>query len=173
MTTTRVDRPGHRVAVVTGGTGAIGGAIAARLALDHAVVVLARKGDVAVDLSEPDDVRRAGQIVLERYGRCDVFVHCPLAVNFTSLAEFDLTAWRYVHAVNVEAALWLAKAFSPGMAERRFGRIVFITSDTFWDPPVRPANEADPAPLPYIASKGALIGAMRNSRGHSDQMASR
>ena len=161
MTATSTDRPDQRVAVVTGGAGAIGGAIAARLAQDHTVVVLDRKGDVAADLSKPDDVRQAAQLVLERYGRCDVFVHCAGAFDFTSLAEFDLEAWRYVQAVNVEAALWLAKAFTPGMAERRFGRIVFITSDTFWDPPTRPANEAEPAPLPYIASKGALIGIMR------------
>jgi len=161
MTATTTKRAGRRVAVVTGGAGAIGGAIATRLAPDHTVVVLDRKGDVAVDLSEPADVRRAAQLVLERYGRCDVFVHSAGAFDFTSLAEFDLTAWRYVQAVNVEAALWLAKAFTPGMAERKFGRIVFITSDTFWDPPTRPPNEAEPAPLPYIASKGALIGAMR------------
>ncbi|HEV2216186.1 MAG TPA: SDR family oxidoreductase [Candidatus Dormibacteraeota bacterium] len=151
----------RRVAVVTGGAGAIGSAIAARLAADHTVVVLDRSGDVAVDLADPDEVRRAAQLVLERYGRCDVFVHCAGAFDATTLAEFDLATWRRVQAVNVEAALWLARAFTPGMADRKFGRIVFITSDTFWDPPVRPQNEAEPAPLPYIASKGALIGAMR------------
>lgn len=150
-----------RVAVVTGGAGAIGGAIAARLASDHTVVVLDRTGDVAVDLSEPDDVRRAAQLVLQRYGRCDVFVHSAGAFDVTSLAEFDLATWRHVQAVNVEAALWLAQAFTPGMAERRFGRIVFITSDTFWNPPTRPPDQPEPAPLPYIASKGALVGTMR------------
>ena len=40
------------------------------------------------------------------------------------------------------------------MAERRLGRIVFITSDTFWAPPT-------PALLAYVASKGALLGVMR------------
>ena len=161
MTATTTHRPAQRVAVVTGGAGAIGSAIAARLASDHVVVVLDRKGDLAVDLSDSDDVRRAAKLVLERFGRCDVFVHCAGAFNVTSLGELDLATWRYVQAVNVEAALWLAQAFTPGMAERRFGRIVFITSDTFWDPPTRPPNEAEPAPLPYIASKGALIGIMR------------
>jgi len=43
---------------------------------------------------------------------------------------------------------------SPGlharMAQHGFGRIVFITSDTLWDPPA-------PVLLPYVASKGALI----------------
>ena len=43
------ERGSRRVAVVTGGAGAIGGAIAARLAPEHTVVVLDRTGDVVVD----------------------------------------------------------------------------------------------------------------------------
>ena len=66
----------------------------------------------------------------------------------------DAATWRHVQAVNVESALWLVQAFTPGMAERHFGRIVFITSDTFWAPPA-------PVLLAYIASKGALLGIMR------------
>jgi NAD(P)-dependent dehydrogenase (short-subunit alcohol dehydrogenase family) len=61
----------RRVAVVTGGAGAIGGAIAARLAPDHTVVVLDRTGDVVVDLGDPDDVRRAAELVLLRSGMRD------------------------------------------------------------------------------------------------------
>jgi nucleoside-diphosphate-sugar epimerase len=64
----------HRVAVVTGGAGAIGGAIVERLAPDYTVVVLDRTGDFVVDLSDPDDVRRAAKLVLDRHSRCDVFV---------------------------------------------------------------------------------------------------
>jgi 3-oxoacyl-[acyl-carrier protein] reductase len=60
-----------------------------------------------------------------------------------------------VQAVNVESALWLAQAFTPGMARRGFGRIVIITSDTFWSPPT-------PVLLPYVASKGALLGIVRS-----------
>src|SRR5215469_2030997 len=64
----------RRVAVVTGGAGAIGGAIVARLAPDHTMVVLDRAGDVVVDLGDPDDVRRAAKLVLDPHGRCDIFV---------------------------------------------------------------------------------------------------
>ena len=49
--------------------------------------------------------------------------------------------------------LWLVQAFTRGMADRRFGRIVFITSDTFWALPPS-------ALLAYVASKGAA-GVMR------------
>lgn len=142
---------GRRVAVVTGGRGAIGGAIVARLAVDHTVVVLDRTGDVPVDLGDPADVRRAAQTVLGRYGRCDVLVHSAAMVAFGPFEEFELEVWRQVQAVNVEAALLLTQAFVPGMRERGFGRVVFIVSNTLWRPPGAHM-------LAYVASKGALTG---------------
>jgi len=144
----------RRVAVVTGGVGAIGGAIAARLAADHTVVVLDRARDVVVDLGDTDDVSRAAQVVLERYGRCDVLVHAAAMVKFQPFEELELDVWRQVQAVNVESALLLTQAFVPGMRDRGFGRVIFIVSNTFWSPPgVRMLN--------YVASKGALIGMAR------------
>jgi NAD(P)-dependent dehydrogenase (short-subunit alcohol dehydrogenase family) len=150
MTTAR-----GRIAVVTGGAGAIGTAITKALReTGHRTVVLDRSGDVACDLSSETSTRAAAATVLERYGRCDVFVHCAAAFDQVTIADFDAATWRHVQAVNVESALWLVQAFTPGMAERGFGRIVFITSDTFWAPPL-------PALLAYVASKGALLGVMR------------
>ena len=57
---------GGRVAVVTGGSGAIGGAIAARLSRDHPVIAVGRHSDIAVDLGDPDAVRAAAAHVLGR-----------------------------------------------------------------------------------------------------------
>ena len=144
----------RRVAVVTGGAGAIGGAIAARLAPDHTVVVLDRSGGVVVDLGDPDDVRRAAAEVLDRHGRVDVLVHAAAMVAFGPFDSFELDVWRQVQAVNVESALLLAQAFAPGMRERGFGRVIFIVSNTFWRPPGIHM-------LGYVASKGALIGMAR------------
>ena len=144
----------RRIAVVTGGSGAIGGAIAARLAPDHAVVVLDRTGDVAVDLGEPDEVRRAAELVLDRHGSVDVLVHAAAMVAFAPFEEFELDVWRRVQAVNVESALLLTQAFAPGMRDRGFGRVIFIVSNSYWRPPGAHM-------LAYIASKGALIGMAR------------
>ena len=139
-----------RVAVVTGGGGAIGGAIVRELArLGHRVVVLDRDGDIACDLGAEQDVRRAAAEVLETYGRVDVLVHSAAASDLVELDTADLATWRRIQAVNVESALLLSQAFAPGMRERRFGRIVLITSDTVWKPP-------SPDLLGYITSKGAL-----------------
>jgi len=153
--TTPPDSARGRIAVITGGAGAIGTAITKALQdTGHHTVVLDRDGDIVCDLSSATSTRTAATTVLERYGRCDVFVHCAAAFDQVTLTDFDGATWRHVQAVNVESALWLLQAFTPGMAERGFGRIVFITSDTFWAPPA-------PALLAYVASKGALLGVMR------------
>ncbi len=168
----------ERVALVTGGAGAIGSAIVARLEEDgHHVVVVDRAGSgsssgpaseasvpgatleggaasaalVACDLSSEADARAAARAVLEEHGRCDVLVHAAAAFDQAGLDAVDAATWRRVQAVNVEAALWLCQELVPGMRERRFGRVVFVTSDTVWKPPV-------PELLPYVTSKAGLEG---------------
>lgn len=148
--------PGPRIAVVSGGAGAIGGAIVDALgATGHQVVVLDRTGDVACDLSSNASAVEAAKVVIERFGRCDVFVHCAGYWDAMMLHELDLSRWRDVQAVNIESGVWLAQAFAEGMATRGFGRIIFIASDAVWSPP-------DTASLPYVASKGAVVAVMRS-----------
>jgi NAD(P)-dependent dehydrogenase (short-subunit alcohol dehydrogenase family) len=148
-------RADRRVAVITGGAGAIGRAIAAELAAaGHSVVSLDQASDPPVDLARDDQVRAAAADVLGRHERCDVLVHAAAAFDKADLATVDLASWRHVQAVNVEAALLLAQAFVPGMATRGFGRIIFVVSDTVWSPPA-----ADM--LAYVTSKGALVALAR------------
>src|SRR4029077_8936434 len=106
------------------------------------------------DLGDTDDVRRAAELVLDRYGRCDVFVHAAATFAFRPLEQVELDTWRHIQAVNVESALLLTQAFAPGMRDRGFGRVIFIVSNTFWRPP-------GALMLAYVASKGALIGMAR------------
>lgn len=144
-----------RVAVVTGGAGAIGSAIVQALTgTGHRTIVLDRTGDVTCDLASYSSTRAAAAEVLEGVGRCDVLVHCAAVMHPMALDTLDLETWRETQAVNVESALWLAQAFVPGMIARRFGRIIFIASDTLWHPPAGVF-------LPYVASKGAMMGVVR------------
>ncbi|MTD53193.1 SDR family oxidoreductase [Amycolatopsis sp. RM579] len=145
----------QRVAVVTGGAGAIGSAIVTALQESgHRTVVLDRAGDIPCDLTSEHSAREAAAAVLARHGRCDVLVHCAGAFDAMPLGDLDLARWRDLMAVNVEASLWLAQSFTPGMAERGFGRIILISSDGQWSPP-------DANFLPYVTSKAALLGLMR------------
>lgn len=145
------------VALVTGGAGFIGSAIVDALeASGHHVVVLDLHGQPSVDLADEDAVRTAARRVLRDFGRCDVVVHAGVAFERASLPELDATLMRRVMSVNVESVLWLLQELTPTMSAREFGRVVLLVSDTFWDPP--PVLDM----LPYITSKGALIGAARS-----------
>jgi NAD(P)-dependent dehydrogenase (short-subunit alcohol dehydrogenase family) len=156
MTTNPSKDGEQRVAVVTGGSGAIGSAIVSALRVAGLnAVSLDRNGDVAGDLSTVESTRSAAALVLQRYGRCDVLVHCAGAFDQAALADVDVDRWRHVQSVNVESVLWLSQAFTPGMAERGFGRLILITSNTVWMPP-------DPVLLPYVTSKAAQLGMMRS-----------
>ena len=67
--------------------------------------------------------------------------------------QFTVDEYRLVQKVNVESAVICAQAVLPHMKEKQFGRIVNITSITFyggWE------NLS-----PYIASKGTLLGLSR------------
>jgi 3-oxoacyl-[acyl-carrier protein] reductase len=144
------------LAVVTGGAGFIGSAIVERLRESgHDVVVLDREGEYAVDLADEESVRATARAVLADHGRCDVLVHAAAYFGLAPLPDLTSEMFRQVMAVNVESPLWLLQELSPGMAERQHGRVVFIVSDTFFNPP--PVADM----LPYVASKGALIGAAR------------
>jgi 3-oxoacyl-[acyl-carrier protein] reductase len=113
-----------------------------------------RSGDVLADLTTEATTKEAAAEVLEKYGRVDALVHAAAVIDPMSLQEFDAERWRALLAVNVESAIWLAQAFTPGMIERSFGRIVMIGSDSLWIPPRGDF-------LPYVAAKGAMLGVVR------------
>jgi pyridoxal 4-dehydrogenase len=144
-------RAAGRTAVVTGGAGAIGSAIVQALAPAHDVHILDRDGEPPVDLGDEAAVRAAARAVLEETRRVEVLVHAAAAFDRAALDAVDAALWRHVQAVNVESALWLAQELAPAMRAHGFGRIIFVVSDTVWNPPLADL-------LPYVTSKAALIG---------------
>jgi len=160
-----------RVALVTGAARGIGQAIALRLAqtghalaladvlpADATVTAIKDAGGEAFavisDLGSPTDIDSLVREMSGHYGRCDVLVNCAALMLMRPFGELDLDTWRRVQAVNVEAAFQLCAAFVPGMAERGFGRIINVASNTVWKPP-------GPGFVAYIASKGAIVGFTR------------
>jgi 3-oxoacyl-[acyl-carrier protein] reductase len=144
-----------RVAAVTGGAGGIGGAIATALEESgHTVAIVDLEGEFATDLSSEEDTRACARALLERFGRVDVLVHAAASFERKPLHELDRETLRRVHAVNVEALLWLVQELSPKMADEGFGRIIGITSDSVQEPSFAEF-------LPYVSSKSALIGVVR------------
>ena len=152
-----------RVAIITGAANGIGAAIAARLvdggiavaSLDIVVPATPRSGilDLVCDIGEPDAVDSAVSRVESERGPVSVLVHCAALQRMTPFADLGFSQWRDTFRVNVDGAFHLVQAALPGMRERGEGRVVMITSSSYFAPP--------PAMAHYIATKGALTGLVR------------
>ena len=168
MTTS--NKSNGRVAVVTGAAGGLGEAFALRLAASGHELVLTdrepcdtlasqinvgggRAATFACDLANPAHVERFAAQVLEQVGKVDVLVNNAAFMPMVPLASITATLWRQIMTVNVDAPFLLAQAFSFGMAERRWGRIINLASSTVWGPP--------PGMSAYASSKMAVIGLTR------------
>lgn len=159
-----------RVAVVTGGAGALGQATV-RVLLDAgaAVVTTARDGAGARDLnaSFPETLRSrfatvAANIATEEgagaavrhavaaYGGLDILVNIVGGyAGGPPVPETDLVTWREQFERNATTAFLMARAAIPIMQSRRWGRMINVASR---------AARTSPAGLSaYAASKAAVI----------------
>lgn len=137
-----------RVALVTGGGGEIGGAIARRFALEGAAVLVAdvepRKaaavaGDIAgaggraawvgSDVRRAEDCAAAVARAVTEFGKLTVLVNVAAAVTPNRNAvDLDLADWNEALAVNLTASFLTAKFAVPRMREAGGGAIVNIAS---------------------------------------------
>jgi 3-oxoacyl-[acyl-carrier protein] reductase len=157
-----------RVCIVTGSTAGIGRETARILAEEGARVVISGRNKetvesaraevgaafgVAGDLSEPkasgDLVRRAE----EEFGRVDCLVNnVGLAVQ-TSFEEVADEDWDSMWQLNVMSYVRAIRAVVPGMRERRFGRIVNVSSTAAKRPSTGMPN--------YSVTKAAVLSLSR------------
>jgi acetoacetyl-CoA reductase/3-oxoacyl-[acyl-carrier protein] reductase len=126
-----------RVAVVAGGAGAIGAAIAARLAEAGArVYSLDRPGQrgagqvtaLECDVSHPDEVTAALARVDADAGRLDILVHAAGIVRDARLWKLSDEDWRGVLSTNLDSAFYLLRASVPLMRRGSGGAVVFVSS---------------------------------------------
>jgi NAD(P)-dependent dehydrogenase (short-subunit alcohol dehydrogenase family) len=161
-------RQSGRHVLMTGGSNGIGQAIALRLAADGARVFsldLAPGADtetraaglagsvtsLTCDLGQPAAVEAALAQVQAVAGTLPtVLVHAAAALSLRPFDTLSATEWQYTQTVNLGSAVQLAQALLPGMRQAAWGRIVLITSSTFWVGGVGMAH--------YVSSKGGLMG---------------
>jgi pyridoxal 4-dehydrogenase len=162
----------RHVAIVTGAARGLGFAISRRL-LDDGIGHVAlfdrdadaledaggrldqreRSTKVAVDVSDAGRVADAVQAVAAAQGRIDILVNCAGIFPHTPFDDLDLDEWRRVMSTNLDGTFAVTKAVYPHMRERGYGRIVNISSATFFI--------GYPEMTPYIASKGGIVGFTR------------
>lgn len=160
-----------RTALVTGGAGGIGLAIARQLAQGGARVVLVdlerqaldvaaaslaeprRHLALAADVTRPEGVEQAVATVLEATGRIDILVNSAGVALLEPAGEISEAAWERTLAVNLTAPLLLAQAVAPAMRRQRHGRIINLASQASVVALRRHAA--------YCASKAGLVGLTR------------
>lgn len=143
-----------KVAVVTGGTGVLGGAMARGLASAGAkVAILGRRAERAAEVAAeieadggiamplPADaldkasLESARADLMARWGTVDILINCaggtvPEAIVVGDRTFFDLTleAWDQVVALNLTGTLLPSQVFGKVMADNRRGCMVNISS---------------------------------------------
>ncbi len=150
-----------RTAVVTGGAGGIGRAICRDLAALGARVVIADldlaaasglakelPGALAmrVDLLDPAGIDG----FVAEVGPVDVLVHNAGVSIVEPFTQSDPANWDLMWRINLRAPMQLTRGLLPGMTERGWGRLIFISSDG-----ARAGSGGEGA---YAATKSGLFG---------------
>jgi 3-oxoacyl-[acyl-carrier protein] reductase len=99
----------------------------ARLAADQGIKVLAKQCDVTVE-SQVNDLVQSG---LAEFGRIDVLINNAGWRVHGEVMKLNMEEWQAGLDVNVHALFLTCKAVLPGMAERRWGRVINYTGNSF------------------------------------------
>ena len=138
-----------KLAIVTGATGAIGSAIVKYLADDGLNVALldldqGKLEAAAAAVSQSAGITARGYLcdvsskascsavcsrIKDEFGcGADVLVNVAGILSNNKLLQCTEEEWRRLHAVNLDSAFFLSQEVVPNMKEKRWGRIVNITS---------------------------------------------
>lgn len=133
--------------VITGGTGALGRALAC--ALQDPCWTLATPGSTELDVR---DTAAIGCFFNAR--RVDLLVCAAGIIRDAPIAKLTENAWDETWAVNFTGAAACAHAVLPGMIKRGTGHIIFISSYSALHPP--------PGQAAYATAKAALLDLTRH-----------
>jgi 3-oxoacyl-[acyl-carrier protein] reductase len=161
-----------RVALLTGASGGIGKAIGNRLAEEGADLCLAygrhaddaeevaayarnvgrRVTTLAADMADPQAPAALVAHANDQLGRVDLLIANAGTADVKGWREIDLESWNTTLAVNLTAPFLLSQQVLPGMLDRKYGRILFISSVAAFTGGVVGAH--------YATSKAGLNGLM-------------
>ncbi|MEI5521904.1 SDR family oxidoreductase [Streptomyces brasiliscabiei] len=103
-----------------------------------------------VDISVEEAIHGFAARVRSELGAADILVNNAAVVLLADIEHVTLDEWRRTFAVNVDGAFLASKAFLPDLKASGSGRIVNITSSSYWT--------ALPPFVSYVSAKGALNG---------------
>ena len=137
-----------KIAVVSASSKGLGRAIAEELAAEGASLVLCARGEealrttaesirkssgakvieIAADVSQRAGIDSVAKAALDSFGRVDILVTNSGGPPSGAFDSFTPDAWESATRLLLYSAVGLTRALLPGMKERRWGRILNVTS---------------------------------------------
>jgi len=137
-----------KIALVAASSKGLGRAVAEELAAEGANLVMCARGEdalrqaadsirkhsnvtvveVAADVSQQSGLDRVAKTALDKFGRVEILVTNSGGPPSGAFESFGPEAWESATRLLLTSAVGLARAVLPGMKERRWGRILNITS---------------------------------------------
>ena len=164
----------NQVAIVTGGAGDIGKAMARRLSQEGAKVVIFDLDEeklaatvtefsdeglevsaIRVDVTDEQSVRDGITRTLEMQGGLQVMINAagipgPTATN---IVDYDTEAFDEIYRVNLKGSFLMTKHALTPMLDQDYGRILLIASIS--------GKEGNPAMCGYSVTKAGVIGLVK------------
>lgn len=158
-----------KIAIVTGGAGGIGEALALGLGLQGATVVVSSRNQEAIekvaqkiaaesgkeaiaiasDVTDENSIRNLADAVVKKYGKIDILVNA-MGMNIKRDAfEYPMEDWDKLFDVNVRGTMIACKIIGKVMKEQGKGAIVNLSS-------VRGIRGYTGGNTGYCATKGAV-----------------
>lgn len=153
-----------QVAIVTGGSGAIGSEIVALFqAAGASVLSVDRPGApgpegvafLPVDLADRAQIEALIAEIEKRHGRIDILVHCAGITRDSVLWKMSPGQWSEVLSVNLDSAFHLLRLCVPVMRRTGGGTAVLVSSINGQRGKFGQSN--------YVASKAGLIGLAKSA----------
>ena len=165
----------EQVAIVTGASRGIGRAVAKELADYGAAVVVnyfqsqepaealvaeitgggGKAIAVRANVGEPDDAKALAQRALDEFGRIDILVNNAGVNRDRSLRRMSTEEWQEVINTDLNSAFYCTSAVLPNMVERKYGRIINMSSIIGQMGNIGQAN--------YAAAKAGLIALSKSA----------
>ena len=140
----------NKIAIVTGGSGAIGSAICFRLAAEGAFVFVAGRNkenldsvvnqicnnggkaeSIQLDVTKYDDIKEKIEYIVNKCGRIDILVNNAggsAREKYNKIVDQDVNVIDNVLGINLRGSILCCKEVAKYMINNRYGRIVNIGS---------------------------------------------